>query len=121
VLDTTGGAGQCKPWQSFSHVAPLAIIEAHAFVPTVFWENTLLDLRDPAWKATGDLRNITPEQLREGVAAELDRKKYWNGWPRRFDIVLYLHLGAPVIPLPEGMESLYQGRAFALYQSPRRR
>lgn len=116
VLDARRNDSLCKPWQSFSHMSALAVIERKAFVPILFWENTLLDLVDPTWKATGDLRTVTPDQLHTGANAAFDPKKYWNGWPRRFDYVLWMHLGGTTEPLPEGLKLLYQGPAFALYR-----
>lgn len=116
VLDVRRNDALCKPWQSFSHIATLAVIDRNAFVPIVFWENTLLDLRDPAWKATGDLRAVTPGQLRQGATAAAHPAEYWTGWPGRFDHVLWLHLGGTVEPLPDGLDALYQGRAFTLYR-----
>ena len=117
VLDGRRNDALCKPWQSFSHIASLAVIDRNAFVPIVFWENTLLDLRDPVWKTTGDKRTVSPDQLRSGASAAVNPAEYWTGWPGRFDHVLWLHLGGAVDPLPDGLNALYQGRAFTLYRA----
>lgn len=116
VLDSGRDGAMCKPWQSFSHAAALAVIERDAFVPIVFWENTLLDLRDAAWKTAGDMRTVSPDQLRRGAALPVDAADYWKGWPLLFDAVLWLHFGAPAAPLPEALSLLYQGDGFALYR-----
>lgn len=116
VLDARRNDALCRPWQSFSHIATLAVIDRNAFVPIVFWENTLLDLRDPVWKTTGDKRAVSPDQLRRGATATADPAEYWTAWPGRFDHVLWLHLGGAVEPLPTGLNALYQGRAFTLYR-----
>lgn len=111
VLDRSDDRPMCRPWQSFSHIATTAISSRDLFVPTVFWENTLLDLRHPEWMSTGDLRTPSPGPFRQPRPGD-----FWADWRRDFDAVLWLHLAAAPAPLPTGLAPLYQGEGFTLYR-----
>lgn len=111
VLDSGADQSMCRPWQSFSHIAATAVSVGDVFVPTLFWENTLLDLRRAGWRTRGDLRSPSPEQFRQPQSGD-----YWADWRNDFDAVLWLHLDATPAPVPEHLAPLSLGKGFTLFR-----
>lgn len=120
--------------QVFEHLPALAVIEAAAFVPTLFTIPgvTLVQVRPPRASLNVRISGIpTDDTLRRmadlppprpaGVAGDTaalprDSVDYAAGWPVTFDHLLIFGPDRGANPLPERLTPLAEGAIFTLYR-----
>ena len=116
--------------EAYWHMPVLAVIDRSAFVPTLFTDPTKQPVHAAAartaidtpygWPieyallagdANSDLRGlVSPPQTGASV------RRFWTGWPERYDYVLVTHFGIRGNPAPDHLAPVHEGSFFDLYR-----
>lgn len=128
VSDTPADLGDGAPPDYVIANLPLvATIDRDAFVPYLYTGTTLVEVR-PAFDSASspNVSSITPAQLQDGLAESdpadgpppygYGGRKYWLGWPAKFDYVLLFHPGCGVATPPGPLRLLASNDEASLYQ-----
>jgi len=106
----------CPDYQSYDHMAMLAIIDRSAFVPGMItrWTSVEPTARN-AGMPDAQGRSLTSDELAAGVEPEC-RAGYWCRWPEKFDYLLWIDFGHRPAALPAHLQLWAQGSFFTLYR-----
>jgi hypothetical protein len=103
-------------YQSFDHMAMLAIIDRGAFVPGMITRWTAVEPTVPSAELlAAQGYSLTPDQLAAGEEPEC-QAGYWCDWPRKFDYLLWIDFGHAPAALPAHLQVWAQGSFFTLYR-----
>lgn len=116
--------------EAYWNLAMLAVIDRAAFLPTLFTDPTKQPVQAAARRADIDTPYGWPigyDLLTGGIAEDAGGtqssagpagsvRRFWAGWPNRYDYVLVTHFGATGNPVPDWLEPVHEGSFFGLYR-----
>ena len=102
------------------HMGALAVIDRSVMLPTLFTDSTKQPLRVTPTYAALDVPFGHPlplQILQSGIGGtHPGRPAYWQGWPDRFDYLLYLRPEFEDNPVPAHLQELASGSFFRIYR-----
>ena len=116
----------CYPaWADYLHSGSLAVIERSMFVPMLFTATSpvaaapaRVNLDVPyGWPPSEEvLRDDRHRSLDEPLRQHDPDHRYWHGWPKHFDYLLWLRQNGTELHGLEELEKVTEGRLFVLYR-----
>jgi len=116
--------------EAYWNMGMLAVIDRAAFLPTLFTDPAKQPVQAAAGRAGMDTPYGWPigyDLLADGIAGPAADKpsaapttgsarRFWAGWPERYDYVVVTHFGAAGNPAPERLARVHAGSFFDLYR-----
>jgi hypothetical protein len=116
--------------EAYWNMAMLAVIDRAAFLPTLFTDPAKQPVQAAAGRAGIDTPYGWPigfDLLTDGISGGAGDaepairsagsvRRFWTGWPDRYDYVVVTHFGARGEPLPDLLTPVHEGSFFGLYR-----